>query len=177
MKWSNLDHSLRIVGSRLEAAGAHALRGRKNMNTSSWCRGAFLISKEALCVATAVAAVVCVLIMSALHPVLARQADPADGVLIHNGFLTGQSFRDLPDLGKRSYVAGLIDGLFLAPLFDAPKSSMGWLESCVEGMTDEQVSAIISKYLDDNPGRWHQPVHGAAYSALLAACPGSPLQR
>lgn len=135
-----------------------------------------MISKEALCLATAVAAVACVL-LSGLRPVLARQADQANGIVIHNGFLTGQDFRDLPDLRKRSYAAGLIDGLFLGPLFDAPKSSLGWLENCVEGMTDGQVSAIISKYLDDNPGRWHQPVHGAAYSALLAVCPGSPLQR
>ena len=69
---------------------------------------------------------------------------------------------------------GLIDGLFLSPFFGAPKARIQWLENCVERMTDEQVAAIISKYLSDNPARWHESVHTSVYSALLQSCPGAP---
>ena len=97
-----------------------------------------------------------------------------DAVVIHNGFITGQQFRDLPDVARKFYAAGIVDGVFLAPLFGASKPRLEWLEGCVVGMTDVQIAAIISKYLDDNPARWHQSVHAAAYSALRQSCPNAP---
>ena len=35
-------------------------------------------------------------------------------VLIHNGFMTGQQFRELPEPSRRSYAAGIVDGVLLA---------------------------------------------------------------
>ena len=95
-------------------------------------------------------------------------------VEIHSGFLTGQEFRELPELRKRSYAAGIIDGMFLAPLFDAPKTRLAWLENCVVGMTDEQMAAIISKYVADHPERWHERAHLLVYSALNGSCQVAP---
>jgi hypothetical protein len=36
-------------------------------------------------------------------------------------------------------------------------------------MTDEQVAAILSKYLQDNPSRWHDGLHALMYSAVKEA--------
>lgn len=92
-------------------------------------------------------------------------------VIIHTGFITGQKFRDLSELQKRSYAAGMLDGMLLAPLFGAAKERTGWFEACVTGMSDEQLAAILSKYLSDNPTRWHESVHLLFYSALHSTCP------
>jgi hypothetical protein len=119
----------------------------------------------------------CVLVLGFLvfpwSPVFGRAQVPArdEPVTIHDGFLTGQQFRDLPESARKFYAAGVVDGAFLAPLFGAPKPRLQWLETCAVGMTDIQVAAIILKFLSDNPGRWHQPVHASAYAALLQACP------
>jgi hypothetical protein len=106
-----------------------------------------------------------------------------DSVSVHNGFIAGQEFRELSERDRCRYAAGLVDGMFLAPLFGAPKrttfkpkqmpptSRAEWLEACVEGMTDTQVAAIISKYLADHPARWHESVGPLAYSALIDSCP------
>lgn len=95
-------------------------------------------------------------------------------LVVHDGFITGQQFRGLPEPSKRSYAAGLVDGVLLAPLMGAPKARMKWLESCLVGMTDEQVAAIIVKFVNDNPARWHEPVHVQFFSAMRSACPRAP---
>ena len=107
-------------------------------------------------------------------------------VTIHRGFLTGMDFRKLTMAEQRSYAAGIVDGMLLAPAFDAPKrddfqpkamaaaSRIEWLETCVEGMDDEQVAAMISKWLRDHPERWHHTLHTSVYAAMLDSCP--PLQ-
>jgi hypothetical protein len=64
---------------------------------------------------------------------------------------------------------GAINGMVIAPLFGAPKDKMRWFESDVESMTDDQVAAILSKYLQDNPGRWHDGLHVLMYSAVKEA--------
>ena len=92
-------------------------------------------------------------------------------ILVHNGFITAQQFRGLPELSRRSYAAGIVDGILLAPLVGAPKASLEWFESCVTRMTDEQVAAIISKFVNDNPARWHEQVHAQFYAAMRQACP------
>jgi hypothetical protein len=91
------------------------------------------------------------------------------GVLIHNGFGTGQDYIKMNQSQKRVYAMGAINGILLAPLFGASKEKMLWFESYVENMTDEQVAAILSKYLEDNPGRWHDGLHILMFSAIKEA--------
>ena len=105
------------------------------------------------------------------EPSQRKGTDPNDPVWIHDGFLTAREFRDLPQARKNSYAAGVLDGALLAPLFGAPKERLEWLESCAVGMTDEQVAAIISRFIADNPARWHQHLHTQFYTAMREACP------
>jgi hypothetical protein len=90
---------------------------------------------------------------------------------ISNGFLTGQEYLDLDTNGKRAYAMGIIDGMVAAPLFLAPQERVEWLSSCIVKMTDEQVVAILTKYLRDNPGEWHHSMNMTSYNAMSGACP------
>jgi c-di-AMP phosphodiesterase-like protein len=100
---------------------------------------------------------------------VAVAAFAAKEVFIHNGFGTGQDYIKMTSAEKRAYAMGAINGMLLAPMFGASKDKMRWMESYVENMTDEQVVAILSKYLEDNPGRWHDGLHILMYSALKEA--------
>jgi hypothetical protein len=95
----------------------------------------------------------------------------AEPVLIQNGFGTGEEYLKMSPLEQRAYAMGIVNGMLLAPLFGAPKDRMFRFESCVTGMTDSQVAAILTKYLRDNPGRWHETPHAPMYTALMKACP------
>lgn len=108
-----------------------------------------------------------VLVALTVGPLAAQDAP----VSIQNGFITGLQFRDLMPNQKRTYTMGVVDGLFLAPLFGAPESGVLWLRECVVGMTDEQISMIVSRFLERHPERWHESMHGIVYGAMRDACP------
>ncbi len=110
-------------------------------------------------------------VSQAPEPSQRKGTGPNDPVWIQNGFLTATAFRDLPQARKNSYAAGVLDGALLAPLFGAPKERVEWLESCAVGMTDEQVAAIMSRFIAENPARWHQQLHMQFYAAMREACP------
>jgi hypothetical protein len=90
---------------------------------------------------------------------------------VHNGFLTGRQYLDLPTVGQNGYAAGLIDGMFLAPFFGAPNDRVAVIENCVNGMTDQQVAAILAGHLRSKPEIWHLGAHTALYQALIERCP------
>jgi len=92
-------------------------------------------------------------------------------VVIKTGFLTGEVYLKLDHVEQRAYSMGLVNGMLLAPFFDAPKARMDWLEKCLTGMTDTQVTALFLKYLRDNPSRWHETPHAPMFAALRDACP------
>ena len=91
-------------------------------------------------------------------------------ILIKTGFITGNEYLRLPDVNKLHYVMGVVDGIFLAPFFGAPKDKMDWIEKFLVNMTDSQVTAIINKYLQENPQRWHESMNVIIYSAFREAC-------
>lgn len=91
-------------------------------------------------------------------------------VWIKSGFVTGTQFRAFSNEARRAYAMGVMDGMFLSPFFDAKKEKLEWLERCATGMSDEQIVAIFDKYLRDNPGRWHEPMHTLGWIAMKDAC-------
>jgi len=97
-------------------------------------------------------------------------AESNEWVEVKKGFLTGNSFRELSHPVKRGYAAGFIDGLFMSPIFDAPKAEVRWIEACAEGMSSEQIVAILNKYLADNPARWHESMNVLAWVAMKESC-------
>lgn len=110
-----------------------------------------------------------IIVFSLIFLAAATLSAADESVWIHNGFGTGQDYIKMSESQKRAYAMGAINGMIIAPLLGAPKDKMGWLEFYVENMTDEQVAAILSKYLQDNPGRWHDGLHSLMYSAVKEA--------
>jgi hypothetical protein len=90
---------------------------------------------------------------------------------IRNGFLTGEQFLQMPEPQKSAYSMGLINGMLLAPLFGGNKSELQWFENCIKGMTSTQITAIFTKYLNDNPQEWHNTPHLSLSIALHKSCP------
>jgi hypothetical protein len=92
------------------------------------------------------------------------------GVLIHNGFGTGQDFLGFSDVGKRAYAMGVINGFIMAPMFGAPEAQVFRFGRCLENMTDVQVAAIIDKWLREHPERWHYGLHDVSWDAVTSVC-------
>ena len=95
-----------------------------------------------------------------------------EGIWIKEGFLDGEEYLQLPDLQKRDYAMGLLDGILTAPILGADKRGMKWLENCVVDMSGNQLSAILEKELRDNPEEWHYNSNGTVlWRALKRDCP------
>lgn len=91
-------------------------------------------------------------------------------IFVHSGFMKGESYLNLSEVRRSAYAMGLVDGFLFAPGYGAPSNKVDWLYSCISGMTDTQITAIIDKHIRDNPVQWQQPVHMLAHNALNAAC-------
>lgn len=89
---------------------------------------------------------------------------------IRSGFSTGEKYLNMTAAQKRYYSMGIVNGMLLAPLFGAPKENMAGLESCISGMTDTQVAAILTDYLNKHPAQWNDTPHVPMYKALMEAC-------
>lgn len=94
-------------------------------------------------------------------------------VEVTNGFLKGRDYLDMDTAEKRAYAMGAINGMLVAPLFLAPQERVKWLETCTANMTDDQIAAILTKYLRDNPGEWHRNLNVLTFNAMSGACPKS----
>lgn len=96
-------------------------------------------------------------------------ANSKEPVLIRS-FLTGNDYQELSPGGKRGYVTGFVDGVLVAPVFDAPKQALQWIELCIVDMSNVQIVAIVDKWLSENPQRWHQPMNMLTFTALKDGC-------
>ena len=59
--------------------------------------------------------------------------------------------------------------MLVASFFGAPEKSTNWLTDYLEGVTDVQLAAIITKYLNDNPELWNLGLHVLTYNAIRVA--------
>lgn len=89
--------------------------------------------------------------------------------IIHGGFVTGNKFRAMEIPEQYAYAMGALDGMLAAPLFGAENHRLFWLAHYTRDMTNEQLCAIIMKYLDENPEKWNQPLNISVFDALKNA--------
>ena len=81
--------------------------------------------------------------------------------------LTGQDFRDLPLIARLSYTRGFVDGLQLGARFPTETAK---INACSRNMTGGQIEAIISKFVNEHPEEWNEPLAGLSFVALRQAC-------
>ena len=94
----------------------------------------------------------------------------ADEAKIRSGFSTGEKYIQMTAAQKRYYAMGVVNGMLLAPVFGAPKENLTRLENCISGMSDTQVAAILTEYLNKHPGEWNETPHMPMYRALTESC-------
>jgi hypothetical protein len=72
-------------------------------------------------------------------------------------------------------MAGMIDGMYLAPMFDAPDEDkyLVRIRRCVTDgdLTNTQIAAIVTKYVKKRRDEWQAGANVVAYQALREVCP------
>jgi len=96
--------------------------------------------------------------------------------IMAGGYLKTGEFLDLNDAQREAFAAGFLDGIFIAPLLDAPNRGKLYeaIRTCTAEMPANQVAAIIEKFVRDNPEDWHKPLNVVAFNAILKACHATP---
>lgn len=89
-----------------------------------------------------------------------------EGVSIRIGFGTGLDYIEMNENQKQAYMMGAINGMLVSPIFGASKEKLDWLENFISGMSSMQAAAILTKFLNDNPGKWNQGLHMLTFNAL-----------
>lgn len=91
-------------------------------------------------------------------------------VTISRGFFTGKDYFDMSDTEKRAYVTGAINGMLVAPLFGAPEDRVTWLKTCTANLSDEETSAILLRYINNDPNQLSMSLNVVTFNALKEAC-------
>jgi hypothetical protein len=87
-------------------------------------------------------------------------------------FEKAQDYRDLPESERKAYTTGLMDGFYGSAMLGPDGKGAEKLDACTKGMDSKQITAIISKYVEDHPEGWNYPLSMQAYNAMNKACPG-----
>ena len=85
-----------------------------------------------------------------------------------SGFIHGHEYRQMNQSQKESYVTGVIDGLMLAFAITKQTSSQQWLEECIKGVPVNQLTAIVTKYITNNPELSQATANGLVFNALIS---------
>ena len=90
-------------------------------------------------------------------------------------FMSGKDWKALSKGEQQAYAVGVVDGLDLAYAYNKKKVDLSWINSCVSGISSEQVRAMLATELDANPGEWNRlTVHQAMFRALKKSCQKLP---
>lgn len=95
---------------------------------------------------------------------------PGADVAVHDGFISGLDVKAFDARGRARYVAGVIDGMLMAPAFGAPQESVAVLEECVKHMSSTQIADLLTQELNDHPEVRASSAHKTLYRVLAAKC-------
>ena len=84
-----------------------------------------------------------------------------------SGFIHGNEYRQMNQNQKESYVTGVIDGLIFAFAVTKQTSSQKWLEECIKGMPVDQLTAMVTKYITNNPESSQLTANRLVFNALV----------
>jgi hypothetical protein len=104
----------------------------------------------------------------------------AESLYTPGGFVTGNEYRQKSETSRYGYLQGLFDGYMFAPFIAGSNHTTAVrLHDCASQMTPIQLSAIVDKFMNENPERWGEEMNLLAYSAIFLACQkiGKPLGR
>jgi hypothetical protein len=91
-------------------------------------------------------------------------------VKISPGFFTAKDYLDMTDSERRAYATGGINGMLVAPFFGAPEENLNWLKTCSGKLSDEQIAAILTRYIRDQPNQLQVNLNVVTFNAMRDAC-------
>ena len=103
--------------------------------------------------------------------ITAASGQPANDVLVPNGYLNGNRYLSLGEERQIAYVMGVIDGLLASVIFGGDAARVNALQNCILEMQGSQALTIVNKYLDGSPQNWHHPMSTQIYIAFTYVCP------
>ena len=90
-------------------------------------------------------------------------------------FMSGKDWRALSKGEQQAYAVGVVDGLDLAYAYSKKKIDLSWINTCVTGISSEQVRALLAAEIDANPEELDRlAVHQAMFRALKNSCQKLP---
>ena len=87
--------------------------------------------------------------------------------------LTGNQWKELSQVTQGYYVMGVIDGwryVGAAALAIKERNTSTELIKCVMKIPYSQTIAIVQKYAQDNPAKWHYSMEELIWLAAVEAC-------
>ena len=102
--------------------------------------------------------------------VLALAAPASAKTPIHGGFVSGQAYLDMPNLRKIAYVTGLLDGMFLAPVFGGTVARQAWFGLCIDALGRTGIRDILVRRLRADTKTWDNRNPAKMYRAIRAGC-------
>lgn len=92
-------------------------------------------------------------------------------VTIGPGFFTGKDYLDMTDTERRAYATGAVNGMLVAPFFGAPEDNVNWLKTCTARLSDEEIAAILTRYIREQESQVNFNLNVLSFNALRNACP------
>lgn len=91
-------------------------------------------------------------------------------VILPSGFRTAQECKDSSDFDLTAYTRAAVDGLLASGLLGASPSCIRALQQCFIGKNDQQLAAVVRKYILQHPEAWNVPCAAEAAIALFEMC-------
>ncbi len=90
--------------------------------------------------------------------------------VVSGGVLDGHGMRELSDLSLGYYTIGFVDALAVSDLFGASEICREAIKRCTANRKGPQYVAIMRKFLQDNPEKWHERANMLIFDAVLRPC-------
>ena len=91
-------------------------------------------------------------------------------IFIQGGFVSGRAYLDMPALRKIAYVTGLLDGMFLAPVFGGTVARQAWFGLCIDTLGRTGIRDILVRRLRADARTWNNRNPAKIYRAIRAGC-------
>jgi len=91
-------------------------------------------------------------------------------VAIRKGLADGNQFNKSNESLQLSYIAGILDGIKLAPMLGGSEGLTGAFADCLIGLSVNEAMDIVLKEHHAHPEWWDTPMHLTVYRAILNAC-------
>jgi len=99
--------------------------------------------------------------------------DATAPVEVPYGFETGNSYLQMTETQRDTYVIGLFDALMASTVIGADLAVVRRIKGCFLEMNSKQIEAIFEKYLRQNPEQWHEHAGMLFLETVSHTCPGA----